>query len=149
MNAIREEARVALGIFQSRSGLSLKQIAQQTGDSYFSMRHLAAGTEHRRNGSAIAERALAFIRTYPPLGHENPGRLYETTTTREIDKLLDYCQAHDVKVIIGEWDSPAAREDREDIAADKLQRYSIDETDPRWAGLAGLGDLEVIPEWRK
>jgi uncharacterized protein len=22
-------------------------------------------------------------------------------------------------------------------------------TDPRWAGLAGLGDLEVIPEWRK
>jgi len=96
VNAIREEARLALGVFQSRSGLSLKEIARGTGDSYFSMRHLAAGTEHRRNGSAIAERALEFIRTHPPLVHESPGRLYETATTRQIDSLISYCQA-------GEW----------------------------------------------
>ena len=93
VNAIREKARVALGVFQSRSGLSLKEIARGTGDSYFSMRHLAAGTEHRRNGSAIAERVLEFIRTHPPLGHESPGRLYETDTTRKIDRLISYCQA--------------------------------------------------------
>jgi len=93
VNAKREEARVALGIFQTLSGLSLKHIAQQTGDSYFSMRHLAAGTEHRRNGSAIAERVLEFIRTHPPLVHESPGRLYETATTRQIDSLISYCQA--------------------------------------------------------
>jgi len=57
------------------------------------MRHLAAGTEYRRNGSAIAERALQFIRTHPPLAHESPGSLYETDTTQKIDKLISYCQA--------------------------------------------------------
>ena len=93
MNAIREEARTKLGIYQSRAGLSLKQIAQGTGDSYFSMRHLAAGTEYRRNGSAIAERALEFMRTHPPRVHESPGRFYETATTRQIDNLISYCQA--------------------------------------------------------
>jgi hypothetical protein len=25
----------------------------------------------------------------------------------------------------------------------------MEKTDPRWAGLAGLGALDAIPEWRK
>ena len=51
---------------------------------------------------------------------------------KKMYRLLDYCQAHGVKVILGEWDHPSSQQDRPDIATDKLQQYHMDENDPRW-----------------
>jgi hypothetical protein len=51
---------------------------------------------------------------------------------KKMYRLLDYCQAHNVKVILGEWDHPSSQQDRPDIETDKLQQYHMDENDPRW-----------------
>ena len=51
---------------------------------------------------------------------------------KKMYRLLDYCEAHHVKVILGEWDHPSSQQDRPDIETDKLQQYHMDENDPRW-----------------
>lgn len=57
---------------------------------------------------------------------------WETARMKKLYRLLDYCERRKVPVMIGEWDDPASDEDRQDPAADKLQKYNIEETDPRW-----------------
>lgn len=66
---------------------------------------------------------------------------WDNNRMRKMYRLLDYCQSRNVTVILGEWDDPASDEDRQDPAADKLQKYEIEETDPRWAVI--IGDLLV------
>jgi len=58
---------------------------------------------------------------------------------KKMCRLLDYCQAHGVKVILGEWDHPSSQQDRPDLADDRLQQYHMDENDPRWHRI--IGDL--------
>ena len=62
----------------------------------------------------------------------NPVYDWDNNRMRKMYRLLDYCQAHQVKVILGEWDNPSSLQDRPDLAADKLQSYHMDENDPRW-----------------
>ena len=57
---------------------------------------------------------------------------WDNNRMKKMYRLLDYCQAHGVKVILGEWDHPSSQQDRPDIATDKLQQYHMDENDPRW-----------------
>ncbi|MEI8288589.1 MAG: cellulase family glycosylhydrolase [Verrucomicrobiota bacterium] len=57
---------------------------------------------------------------------------WDNSRMKKMYRLLDYCQAHGVKVILGEWDHPSSQQDRPDIATDKLQQYHMDENDPRW-----------------
>lgn len=65
--------------------------------------------------------------------------LYNWNSNRmqKLYRLLDYCESRKIMVILGEWDSPATKEDRADVAVDQLQAYKIDETDPRWQRLIG------------
>jgi len=93
MMGIREEAREAMQIFQSQSGMTLRELALRTKFSYYSMRHLAAGADYGKDGEGIAIAVLALIRDNPTARPENPGRLYETKGTREMDDLLRYCLA--------------------------------------------------------
>ncbi|MGN6555450.1 MAG: cellulase family glycosylhydrolase [Verrucomicrobiota bacterium] len=58
---------------------------------------------------------------------------------RKMYQLLDYCERRNVTVILGEWDDPASDEDRADKASDKLQKYDMEETDPRWHSI--IADL--------
>ncbi len=62
----------------------------------------------------------------------NPIYQWDNRRMKKMYRLLDYCQAHNVKVILGEWDHPSSQQDRPDIADDKLQQYHMDENDPRW-----------------
>jgi len=62
----------------------------------------------------------------------NPIYNWDNNRMKKMYRLLDYCQAHNVKVILGEWDPPSSQQDRPDIAIDKLQQYHMDESDPRW-----------------
>jgi hypothetical protein len=57
---------------------------------------------------------------------------WENNRMKKTYRLLDYCKAHQVKVILGEWDHPSSKEDRPDLATDKLQQYGMIESDPRW-----------------
>ena len=57
---------------------------------------------------------------------------WDSNRMKKMYRLLDYCQAHNVKVILGEWDHPSSQQDRPDIETDKLQQYRMDENDPRW-----------------
>jgi hypothetical protein len=60
---------------------------------------------------------------------------WDSPRMKKLYRLLDYCESRGVPVILGEWDDPASDEDRQDPAADKLQPYNIEETDPRWSTL--------------
>ena len=69
-------------------------------------------------------------------GFDKSGKpIYDWNSVRmkKLYRLLDYCESRHVPVIIGEWDDPASDEDRQDVQADKLQSYDIEETDPRWS----------------
>lgn len=63
---------------------------------------------------------------------DNPIYNWDNNRMKKMYRLLDYCQAHGVKVILGEWDHPSSLQDRPDIETDKLQQYHMDENDPRW-----------------
>ena len=100
--AVREEARQALRVYQSRTGLSLLEIATRAGFAYHSVRQFASGGRYGDgNGESTGKALLEFFRTHPFLAHENPGRLYETDTTRKIDKLISYCQAGGWGILYG------------------------------------------------
>lgn len=62
----------------------------------------------------------------------NPIYQWDNNRMQKMYRLLDYCQSRHVKVIIGDWDHPSSKEDRPDIASDKLQQYGMTENDPRW-----------------
>ena len=62
----------------------------------------------------------------------NPIYQWEEPHMLKLYRLLDYCQSHHVKVILGEWDIPSSQQDRPDMATDKLQQYNMDQNDPRW-----------------
>jgi hypothetical protein len=62
----------------------------------------------------------------------NPIYDWNNNHMRKLYRLLDYCQSNHVTVILGEWDIPSSKEDRPDIATDKLQKFHMDENDPRW-----------------
>jgi len=88
---IREEARAALRVYQSRTGLTLKAIAEHTNFSWYSMRHLASGVDYGKDGEGIAQATIQFIREHPPITLQIPGRLYETQATHAMDNLLRDC----------------------------------------------------------
>ena len=62
----------------------------------------------------------------------NPIYQWDNNRMQKMYRLLDYCQKRNVKVILGDWDHPSSKEDRPDIATDKLQQYGMIENDPRW-----------------
>ena len=64
---------------------------------------------------------------------------WESVRMKKLYRLLDYCETRKVKIIIGDWDTPANKDDRQDAAADKLQPYQIREDDPRFMRM--IGDL--------
>lgn len=71
-------------------------------------------------------------------GYDSSGKPiynWESARMQKLYRLLDYCEDRGVPVMIGEWDDPACDEDRQDSAADRLQPYAIEETDPRWSVL--------------
>ena len=78
-------------------------------------------------------RAVIAERHYELLLQIAPIDPHAGTTQERMERLLDFCQKHDVEVILGEWDDPASQEDRQDPAADKLKKYGIEEIDSRWS----------------
>jgi hypothetical protein len=83
----------------------------------------------------VMNRAYNYCNGFDAQGQ--PIYAWDNNHMQKMYRLLDYCQKHNVTVIIGEWDDPASPEDRADIASDKLQAYKINCTDPRWARLIG------------
>ena len=99
---LRDQARQEVRAYQSRTGLSLLQIANGAGYAYHSVRQfVSAGRYGAGDGDYTAKGLIEFIRTHPFWAHETPGRLYETATTREIDKLISYCQAGGWGILYG------------------------------------------------
>ncbi len=78
----------------------------------------------------LMTRYYTYCAGFDPAG--KPIYHWENHRMQKMYRLLDYCQAHQVKVILGEWDHPSSQQDRPDLATDQLQQYHMDENDPRW-----------------
>ena len=98
MISIREQVRDDLRVYMSRTGYSAAEIADRAGYAHHTMlQFISDGRFGNRTGigQETAERLAAFMRDNPPLLPELPGRFYETSSTREIDRALDYiCEGH-------------------------------------------------------
>lgn len=81
----------------------------------------------------VMTRAYKYCEGFDAAG--TPIYAWDNPRMRRMERLLAFCQAHGVEVILGEWDDPNSPEDRQDPAADKLKAFGIEETDPRWAVL--------------
>jgi DNA transposition AAA+ family ATPase len=87
----RDEARQALRIYQSRTGLSLREIADRTGFSHHSLRQFVSIARYGDGeGEFTAQAILGFIAENPAAKPELPGKLYETNCSRTIDTMLKY-----------------------------------------------------------
>jgi hypothetical protein len=85
----REETRRSLHIYMSRSGLTLPQLAERIGYSVYSLRQFVSGARYGdSNGHVAAEVIQKWMAENPFPVPESPGKLYETTATRQIDNLL-------------------------------------------------------------
>jgi hypothetical protein len=79
----------------------------------------------------VMTRAYKYCEGFDQAG--KPIYAWDNPRMKRMERLLDFCQKHDVEVILGEWDDPNSQEDRQDPAADKLKKYGIEEIDSRWS----------------
>lgn len=87
----REEARQQLHIYQARTGLSLREIADRVG---YSPRSIAQFSSDQRygdgSGEFTAQALMSFFRTNPAPAPSLPGKLCETECSHAIDKMLAF-----------------------------------------------------------
>ncbi|HXJ95415.1 MAG TPA: AAA family ATPase [Terriglobia bacterium] len=88
----RENARQALRVYMSRTGLGLSQIADRTGFAYQSLRQfVSAGRYGDDDGRFTAQVLMEFMRKQPAAPPRcAPGKLYETECTRAIRAMVMY-----------------------------------------------------------
>lgn len=90
-NPVRESARQALHLYMARTGLGLPALAERTGFALHSLRQFSSlGRYGDGEGEHTAAQLMAFFAANPAPLPELPGRLYETQSTREMDRLLRY-----------------------------------------------------------
>ena len=84
----REEAREALHLYQTRTGLSVGQIAVRMGYARRSLIQFASRAQYGSgNGADTARRVIDFIQANPPEAPDFPGtKLYSTENMRVIDR---------------------------------------------------------------
>jgi type II secretory pathway predicted ATPase ExeA len=88
---LREEARQALHVYQSQTGLSLLEISNRTGYAYHSVRQFSSGGRYGvGEGEYTAKALMDFFAANPPARPVVVGTFYETECTRAIDRLLAY-----------------------------------------------------------
>jgi type II secretory pathway predicted ATPase ExeA len=87
----RDEARNALHIYQSRTGLSLREVADRAGYAPQSIKQFSSGGRYGDGDGGLTAKALMdFFAANPPPGPELPGKLYETECSGKIDQMLSY-----------------------------------------------------------
>ena len=91
MNGLREEARQALHVYMSRSGLTLPELAQRIGYSPYSLRQFSSHAHYGDgDGDLTAEAVIGWLRGNPFPAPELPGKLHQTRATREMDAMLEH-----------------------------------------------------------
>jgi hypothetical protein len=91
---LRDEARHAVRVYLSKTGLTLEDFAERTGYAYnYVKQFLTAGPHGNGDGSVAAETLIRWMAENPPLKPPLPGRLYPTKGTRKMDELLSYISA--------------------------------------------------------
>lgn len=89
--AVREQLRG----YMSRSGLSSREIAEETGYTrstivqFISYSHFGTGD---REGGQTAMTLKQWMEANPLPVRQAPGKLYQTAATREMDRLLSWCR---------------------------------------------------------
>jgi hypothetical protein len=73
--------------------------------------------------------------TFPKDG--TPIYNFENNKIKRVCRILDYCQAHNVDVILGDWNNPQGKNKGIDSSKHELSWDGIDETDPRWTEMIG------------
>jgi DNA transposition AAA+ family ATPase len=98
----RDSARENLRLYQSRSGLSLGEIANRMG---YARRSLLQFVSHAHygdgDGAETAKRIQTFIDSHPPEAPELPGKIYITENVRIIDRAIRKVQAGHWVLIYG------------------------------------------------
>lgn len=77
--------------------------------------------------------ACEYTDSFPPGG--TPHHAYDSERLKRVYRVLDFCEAHGIDVILGDWDSPqgqCASRLHAAGSAGNLHADGIDETDPRW-----------------
>jgi hypothetical protein len=94
--------------------------------------------------------ACEYTNSFPSGGR--PDYAFESERLKRVYRVLDYCQAHGIDVILGDWDNPqgqcATRLHAVGSSAN-LHADSIDETDPRWTVMVAdfIGHLLDIKKY--
>ena len=102
MIALREEARQALHVYMSRSGLTLPQLAQRIGYSPYSLRQFSSNAHYGDgDGHLTAEAVMGWISGNPLHGPELPGKLHQTRATKEMDAMLEHVRSGGWGVLYG------------------------------------------------
>jgi DNA transposition AAA+ family ATPase len=83
--AVREQAR----IYMSRTGISMRELADRAGYSQRTVLQFLSGAKYGdARGETAARRLAEFMAENPAEPPEFPGTLYETEATREMDRLI-------------------------------------------------------------
>ncbi len=88
---IRQKARRAVYVYMSRTGLTLRALADATGENYNVLRQFCSwGRLGERDGlgEPMARRVLKWLEDNPAPLPDLPGRLYESHATRTMDEML-------------------------------------------------------------
>lgn len=104
MTELREQAREALHVYMSRTGLSLGNIAARAGYSHRTMLQLVSSARFGNRedvGDTTARRLLDWLQANPAPFPELPGKLYETAATAEMDRLLAHAQSGGWGILYG------------------------------------------------
>lgn len=92
MEVTREQVRKELRVYMNKSGMDLRQIADETGFAHRSLIQFASGAKYGDGEGAFTAAALkAFMDAHPCQPPDLPGKLYETAGTRAMDALIEYC----------------------------------------------------------
>lgn len=100
---VREEARTALRIYQSRTGLSLPDLAARMGYAHRTLLQFLSSAQFGDSDGEVTGQAIQrFIRDNPPPAPEPPsGKLYPTSNLRVCDEMIRYCQGGRWGVLYG------------------------------------------------
>ena len=102
MNSLREEARRDLRVYMSRSGLSLSDCAERIGYSGNSLRQFISDARYGDgDGHLTAKAVLDWLKNNPVSIPDLPGKLYETSATREMDAMLDHIRSGGWGILYG------------------------------------------------
>jgi hypothetical protein len=79
--------------------------------------------------------AEEYCVTYPLGG--KPEFNFDSDKMKRVYKILDYCQAKGVTVLLGEWSDPSRKTTEVDFSKHQLRYDGIQEYDPRWTYIIG------------